>query len=107
MNTVTVQPSSFRPEVIDSIRMVGRTVTWRDRQYRVYSVEGPDFYAFGSKIVGDKSITIDFDMDLAYRPGVHAYIIPTGCEFGEGYGQEVPIEWIKAGVCLAKREASV
>jgi hypothetical protein len=105
--TVTVPPSAIRPEVIDAVRLVGKIVTYRDQQYKIYSVEGIDFYAFGSKTPGDNNITVDLNMTRGFRTSVYAYIIPTGCVVGEGYGQEIPLEWITPGVCLAKQGQSV
>ena len=107
MQSVTVHPSAIRPEVIDAARMVGKIVTYRDRQYKVHSVEGPDYYAFGSKIVGDDTITIDFDMAGGWRPDTYAYIIPCELHDGDGWGTEVPVGWLKPGVCLVKQGQSV
>lgn len=105
MQTVYVPATAIRPEVIDAIRMVGRTVTYRDEQFKIYSVEGSDFYACSSKTPGDNTLTIDFDMTRSYRTDTYAFLIPAGCVIGECYGTEVPLGWIKPGVCLVKRGA--
>lgn len=107
MQNVTIPANAIRPEVIDAIRMVGRTVTWNDQQYKIYSVEGSDFYAFGSKTPGDDTLTIDFDMTRCWRPDVYAFLLPAGCAIGEGYGTEVPLSWVTPGVCLVKQGTSV
>lgn len=106
MQTVTIPPTAIRPEVIDAIRMVGRTVTYRDQQFKIYSVEGSDFYAFGSKTPGDNTITVDLNMTHGYRTDTYAYIIPAGQSVGDGWGQEVPLEWVQPGICLVKQGAS-
>lgn len=106
MQTVTIPPTAIRPEVIDHIRKVGRVADLYGQQVKIYSVEGPDFYAFGSKIPGDNSITIDFDMARGWRPDVYAFVLPMGCEIGDGYGREVPLSWLTLGVVLDKRGSS-
>lgn len=107
MESVTITPSAIRSEVIDCVRMVGATVTFRDSQYKIHSVEGPDYYAFGDKTGQTDHITIDFDMAGGWRNGVYVYLVPAGCVVGDGHGLEVPIEWIKPGVCLTKQGDSV
>lgn len=103
MQTVTIPPTAIRPEVIASIRKVGRVAALYGQQVKIYSVEGSDFYA---KLEDDHSITIDFDMTRSWRPDTYAFILPMGCEVHEGYGREVPLSWLTLGVVLDKRPTS-
>jgi len=100
--TIIIQPDAIRPEVIDAIRMIGQVVTFEGEQYKIHAVEGSDFYAFGSKTPGDKTITCDLAMTPGYRPGTYAFLLPMSHKIGEVGGFEVPLARIKRGVSLAK-----
>lgn len=106
--TVTLSSvQSIRPEVINTVRMVGRICQYQGETFKIYSVEGPDWYAFGSKVTGDQSITIDLDMAHSWRTGTYLYLVPQGQTVGDGNGFEVPYESVTLGVTLSKRHELV
>lgn len=103
MNTIESIPT----QTIKSVALVGRTVTFCDQQWKVYSVEGYDYYAFQSATDSD-SITCDFAMTPSeWKREPVAMILPVGAKIGEGLGKEVPVKWLKLGVCLTKQGDSV
>lgn len=96
---------SIPSATIQAIRWVGRTVTYRDAQYRVHSVEGYDFYAFESANGG---VTVDLSMSpCGIKRNPVAMIIPAGHKIGDGFGREVYTSELRTGVCLTKPGDSV
>lgn len=96
MNTVDSIPA----QTLKNVTMVGTIVTYANTQYRVYSVEGYDYYAFQSANGG---ITCDFDMFKAeWKRDVYLYLLPMDAKIGEGRAIEVPMAFVTKGVCLAK-----
>ncbi len=100
--TVTIPATAIRQDVIDAVRMVGKVVTYCDEQFKIYSVEGVDFYAYNGTEADGGPITLDFFDAPSYRQSVYAFLLPTDCKIGEGFGFEVPLSQCKPGVSLAK-----
>lgn len=99
--TTTVHTSTVPADTLRAISLVGRVVTYRDRQYTCHSVEGVDFFAFRN--LASDTITVDLGMTPSpWHREATAMLIPMGCQIGQGFGQEVPVSLIRAGVCLAK-----
>jgi hypothetical protein len=89
-------------QTLTNITMVGRTVTYQGEQFKCYSVEGYDYYAFQSSTGG--GVTADFQMPSAeWKREGWAFLLPMGAKIGDGFGIEVPLSAIKRGVSLAKR----
>ena len=93
----------FNRSVCQAIGMVGRHVTYAQRQFVVHSVEGPDWYAFADRRQGEEITTVDCSMTVAHwiKEPV-ATIIPTDGKIGDGRGVEIPLQYVRPGVCLAK-----
>lgn len=91
--------------MVKAIGMVGRTVTWRDAQYRIHSVEGPTWYAFES---APGVTTVDGGMTPAsWISEPIAMILPAGTKIEEGLGVDgVLVSDLERGVCLSKCQAS-
>lgn len=99
MNTVEAIPA----QTLKSIALVGRVVTFCDQQWQVYSVEGYDYYAFPSA-TGSDTVTCDFAMTPSeWKREPVAVILPVGAKIGEGLSKEVPVKYLKLGVCLTKQ----
>lgn len=84
---------------IRGIAIVGRVVTYRDRQFKVNCVEGRDFFACES---GD-AVKVDLgfpEADWILDPIVT--IVPVGRRVGEGFSEEAYLRDLRVGVCLAK-----
>lgn len=100
MNTITGIPA----QTLRNVALVGNIVTFENRQYKVYSVEGYDYYAFISRTEAEaNAITCDFDMTASEwhtRPSVQ--LIPTNCTFDRSLIFEVPLAAVRRGVCLDK-----
>lgn len=95
MTTTATVPAA----TLDAIALVGKIVTYCHDQYRVHSVEGPDYYAFDNG--GVTTADLGFPRaDWLSEPRV--LIIPMGRKIGEGYGQEVRMGQVRRGVCLSK-----
>lgn len=98
MNTVEAIPAP----TLKSIALVGRVVTYAARQWQVHSVEGYDYYAFPAA-AGSDTVTCDFAMTPSeWRREPVAVILPVGSKIGEGLSKEVPVKYLKLGVCLVK-----
>lgn len=103
MNTVEAIPA----QTLKSIALVGRVVTYASQQWQVHSVEGYDYYAFPSA-TGKDAVTCDFAMTPSeWRREPVAVILPVGAKIGEGLSKEVPVKYLKLGVCLVKPGDSV
>ncbi len=98
--SVTIKSTAIRAEVIEAVRMIGKVVTYAGEQFKIYSVEGLDFYAFSPE--ADNTITLDFFDTHGWRRDTYAFLLPMGCKIGEGYGFEVPLSQVKRGVTLQK-----
>ena len=97
-HTITAIPT----ETIKAVAMVGHVVTWKGEQFKCYSVEGYDYYAFLSSVDG-QSITCDFAMtESEWKREPRAFLLPMGCVIGDGYGFEVRLSECRKGVSLAK-----
>lgn len=97
--TVTRLPAP----TLNAIGRVGETVTYANQQYRVYAVEGVDYFAFAS--APDWAETVcDFDMTRAtWITEPVATLLPVGAWVGQGQAITVPLRFARKGVCLAKR----
>ena len=96
---MTVQTFNLRPDVAHAVGIVGRVVTYRERQYVVHSVEGADWYVFEEK---DGTLTVDLHMTEIGLVEPVATVVPSGSVIGEGFAREVPLRGVRRGVCLAK-----
>lgn len=97
MHTVTAIPA----QTIRNIALVGRVVTYQGEQYKCYSVEGYDYYAFCSALGG---ITADFAMTPSeWKRQGWVFLLPMGAKIGDGVGIEVPLTSVKTGLTLTKR----
>ena len=95
----TVQTLRCSREFANAIGMVGKVVTYGNRQWILHSVEGPSWYAFDDQGV----TTVDATMTPAsWITEPVAMIIPTGHLIGEGFGREVYLSQVQRGVCLSK-----
>jgi hypothetical protein len=87
------------PVVASAIGMVGRVVTVGNRQFKIHSVEGTDWYAFDDQGM----TTVDFAMAKAsWITFPLATIIPSGHKIGDGFAETVALDQCRPGVCLAK-----
>ena len=96
---MTVQTFTLTPDVAHAVGIVGRVVTYRERQYVVHSVEGADWYVFEEK---DGTLTVDLHLTEIGLVEPVATVVPMGSAVGEGFTREVPLRGVRRGVCLAK-----
>lgn len=97
-HTITGIPA----ETIKAVAMVGNVVTWKGEQFKLYSVEGYDYYAFTSS-TDPNTITVDFAMTPSeWKRDTRAFLLPMGCVISDGYGFEVRLSECRRGVSLAK-----
>ena len=85
-----MQTTEFAPAITQAAGLVGRTVTYRDAQWIIHSVEGLDWYVHESaddKIVVDTGLT-----PLSYLVQPRAMIHPVGTKIGEGFGAELDLK---------------
>lgn len=109
MTTVTHTPQvtveAIAPETLHGMSMVGKTVTYNGEQFKIYSVEGYDWYAFQSP-TNPTGVTCDFRMTPAeWKRQPLAFLLPMGHKIGDGAGFEVRLSTVTRGICLAKRKA--
>lgn len=103
MATTVRIPVGIPTEALDAIALVGKIVTYDHQQYKVYSVEGYDWYAFQSS---EGTVTADFQMTAAeYKRSPLAFLLPMGCKITDGFGFEVRTTHIRRGVCIGKQRA--
>lgn len=97
--TSTVTMPRLSDDQIKGIALVGQIVTYGDRQFKVHSVEGRDWYAFDD----NGTTTVDLNMTPArwiFDP--IARITPSDSVLGEGRTREVKASALRRGVCLEK-----
>lgn len=101
--TTSVETTSYiDTSTLQAIGMVDRTVSYANRQWKIYSIQGSGYYAFQSAV--SRSVAINFNMPEApwYADPI-ATLLPVGAKIGEGHAVEVPLHMVRVGVCLAKR----
>lgn len=91
------------PDQASALSLIGKPVTFAGHQFTLRSVEAGDWYAH---LNSEGLIVIDTDL-----PGGQwitepvANLLPAGCEFGQGFTEEVPLRRVKQGVSLWKAYA--
>lgn len=101
--STTVQTVTLSDHVVKAAAMIGRLVTvsgYGEGQFKIYSIEGPDYYAFQSDV---QTITIDPTMTRAtWMTEPVAMILPTWAKIGQGFGFEAPLSRLHFRVSLVK-----
>ena len=85
---------------VQDIGMIGTIVTFEDNQYKIYSVQGYNYYAFLTATSDQVNVDVMTPCDLYRNPS--AYLLPSGATFGQGLAIEVRLDKVKRGVTLAK-----
>lgn len=94
--STTVTTVTLSDEVVQAAALVGRIATYRDRQVKIHSIEGADYYAFQSDV---QSITVDSDMTpCPWITQPRAHLVTT---YGDNVGV-APVASLRLGVCLVK-----
>lgn len=100
--STTVNAVTLSDEVVQAASMIGKLVTlpYDETQYAIYSVEGPDYYAFRSEV---GKITVDPNMtkvDWITDPVVT--LLPTWAKMGDGHSLGRSLSQVRWGVSLVK-----
>lgn len=100
-STTAIVPTGIPAQTLTAIAMIGRTVTYQGVQFKLYSVEGFNWYTHLS--TDGRSVICDFNMtESEYRRAPLAFLLPMGCKIGDGFGMEVRFAHVSRGISLAK-----
>lgn len=95
--------SVLTPEQAHAVSLIGKPVTVGDRQYRLHSVEGGDWYTHLST---DGMIVIDQGLSGGqWITFPIATLIPAGHTLGDGFSETHALDQVKRGVTLSKTYA--